>query len=170
MIGQRYGRLVAIEEMQPRKSLKVFKCICDCGNIIITQRANLRSGHTKSCGCLKKEMIGATAAAFVHGMATGKLSRTYMSWNAMKSRCRDVKNIGYLNYGGRGIVFCERWKKFANFLEDMGERPEGHSLDRIDNDGNYEPSNCKWSTRKEQSNNRRKRSCWKAGYIPKKTR
>lgn len=88
----------------------------------------------------------------IHGM---KGTPTYMSWMSMKSRCNNPNNVSYKNYGGRGITVCKRWYNFKNFYEDMGQKPNGLSLDRIDNDGNYEPSNCKWSTWVEQNNNKR---------------
>lgn len=88
-------------------------------------------------------------------MVTEKRKQAYNSWCQMKQRCFNPNCISYPNYGGRGIKICERWLKFENFYQDMGDRPEDKSLDRIDNDGNYEPNNCKWSTRKEQVNNRR---------------
>ena len=104
-----------------------------------------------------------------HGHSSGgKLSPTYISWHNMKQRCRDPGDTSYARYGGRGITFCERWLDFNNFLQDMGERPDGLTLDRLDNDGNYEPSNCRWATRKQQKP--RRATCF-AGHAldPKNT-
>lgn len=152
--GQRFGRLYVIEDTGKRDNNRciIYKCKCDCGNYTEVPIYRLRTGHTRSCGCLVK------TNGLKHGHSpNGKKSTSYISWYSMKQRCLNPNNRYYKYYGGRGITICERWMKFENFLEDMGERPKELSLDRIDNDGNYEPSNCKWSTRKEQQNNRRSR-------------
>jgi hypothetical protein len=119
---------------------------------------HLRGGRVKSCGCLRKEKVvenGRTNPSNLqHGMCG---SPTYISWENMRQRCDNPNATGWERWGGRGITLCERWDSFENFLADMGERPEGTTLDRIDNDGNYEPGNCKWSTSKEQQANTRPR-------------
>lgn len=108
----------------------------------------LQTNHTKSCGCFKKK-----GSQYAHGMCKTKV---YAVWACMKHRCSNPNAQGYKNYGGRGIRVCDRWQKFENFIEDMGFPPEGCSIDRIDNNGNYEPSNCRWATQKQQSSNHRK--------------
>ena len=148
MTGKRYGRLVAIER-DGSVELSFWKCVCDCGYIGTFHGQNLRSGYTKSCGCLHREIV-ATA---------GGASNTpeYETWWHMILRCHDEKQTGYRRYGGRGISVCDSWRNsFDAFFADMGPRPsDKHSIDRIDNDGNYEPSNCRWATKKEQSRNTR---------------
>jgi len=134
-----------------RGSIK-WKCLCACGNETIVRATNLHNGSTKSCGCLRKKTISKLKTT--HGLTQ---SPTYRSWSSMRTRCGNPNYVNADSYSGRGIKICDRWlNSFENFLEDMGERPIGTSLDRINVDGNYEPSNCRWATKKEQANNRRK--------------
>lgn len=150
---EKYNRLTIIKEVEPkiynRRTKKRFECKCDCNNLIIVFLEHLKNGHTKSCGCLRIEK----SSEIKHGHSNR--TQTYNSWAGMKQRCFYIKHKYYFNYGGRGITVCERWMNFSNFLEDMGERPKGTTLDRINPNGNYEPSNCRWATIEEQIKNRR---------------
>jgi hypothetical protein len=151
--GQRIGKLVAKRFGPNINGCTTWICQCDCGNETTVTTQNLRPKHTTSCGCVKKAVV-AKGANSSHGM---RRTRIYAGWRAMKDRCLNPNNHAYDRYGGRGITICERWMKFENFHQDMGDKPAGLTLDRIDNDGNYEPGNCKWSTPAEQARNRRKR-------------
>jgi hypothetical protein len=165
LIGKRFGRLVVTAYAGKDKRGHAFwRAVCDCGNIVAVKGNNLMWGHTKSCGCLQKEVCR-KLTVIKHGEARyGKKSKEYGIWIAMKQRCCNSKTLNYQRYGGRGITVCDRWKNsFANFLADMGRCPAGLSLDRIDNNGNYEPSNCRWATPKEQSNNRNPKGYLKVG-------
>ena len=159
LTNKKFGRLTAIENTGKRGSNNrfIWLCKCECGKYKEVNSKDLLRKHTKSCGCLNNEKRTQTGKSTkTHGHTCDrKQTLTYNSWMSMKYRCLNPKQKGYEYWGGRGITICERWMKFENFLEDMGERPEGMTLDRIDNDGNYEHSNCKWSTLKEQNNNRR---------------
>lgn len=152
MIGMVFGRLLVLErDGSDNYGKKKFKCQCNCGKITTVIGKSLRNQSTRSCGCLKADLLRRENPKSKHPM--------YTSWIQMKQRCFNKKAAKYPWYGGSGITVCDRWlESFDNFLEDMGERPEGMSLDRIDNLGNYCKENCKWSTPKEQSNNRRKRN------------
>lgn len=131
-------------------------CVCDCGTEKIVPATTLVQGKSRSCGCSTKLLQSISLTTHGHSRRRGKgFSKTYSSWHAMRCRCLNPKHKQYADYGGRGIRVHETWNKFENFLADMGERPEDKTLDRIDVDGNYEPGNCKWSTQKEQTANRR---------------
>ncbi len=158
LAGQKFGYLTVIERVPPAKGKTTsWVCRCDCGSekVCLVQMGSLVAGLTVSCGCHRKRLTKSINTK--HGFRGAKPERTYVSWQSMKDRCTNPNLPKWKNHGGRGVTFCARWEKFECFLEDMGIRPEGMSLDRINNDGNYEPSNCKWSTPSEQARNRRTR-------------
>jgi hypothetical protein len=129
----------------------MWLCQCDCGNEITLSSNPLQRGNTKSCGCLKPESIG--NAHRTHGMRN---TPEYDVWAGMRQRCTNPNHVGYANYGGRGITVCKRWDIFENFIADMGQRPNSnYTIDRIDNNGNYEPGNCQWLKSGDQQKNKR---------------
>lgn len=151
---KRFGRLIVLGRADNDCSGDVYwLCKCDCGKQTIVRSRSLRNSDTRSCGCLRKEIA---LTILTHGHTKNKKSsRTYNSWNTMVQRCTNPVNTHYHSYGGRGIVVCNRWMKFESFLEDMGERPIGCQIDRIDNDGNYCLSNCSWVIPRVNSRNKR---------------
>lgn len=151
LTGQRFGKLTVIgyggKRHRGKTPPQTWICRCDCGNIRRVDAGNLRAGFSKSCGCVH----------LTKNLDAKSYQPEYLAWHGLKGRCLNPANPCYRHYGGRGIQVCQRWlDSFDDFVADMGLRPsDKHSIDRKDNDGNYEPSNCRWATSKEQSQNRR---------------
>lgn len=153
VIGKKFSRWTVLKFSDSyKKRYPRLDCVCDCGSLRSVLTHSITKGISKSCGCLKKEID--KIKSLKHSMHKTK---EYSAWVAMKSRCNNSKWLYFNDYGGRGIKVCSQWEKsFINFFNDMGKKPSArHSLDRIDVNGNYEPSNCRWATQSEQNRNRR---------------
>ena len=150
--GKKFGRLIVLSRAENRAGRTAWSCRCDCGATTIVTGLSLVTGHTQSCGCFQRDAT--SLANSKHGFARGQAPE-YYAWKGMIRRCTDKNNKFYKNYGGRGIVVCREWMDVERFMADMGKRPDGCSLERVDNDKGYCPSNCRWATRKEQERNKR---------------
>lgn len=162
--GMRFGRLVAVSVAGTGKhGSALWNCRCDCGAYAVKTAMHLVRGCTKSCGCLRDELAG--THSLTHGHKSGHApSRTYVTWVSMISRCHGPNKDSYRYYGAAGIEVCDRWRKsFTDFLEDMGPRPDGMTIDRINGEENYRKENCRWATPSQQSVNKRQRQGTKSG-------
>jgi len=158
-IGERFGRLTVLRHEPGARCY----CQCSCGAFVSASRCHLKDRRTSSCGCLQREL--SSKRHLKHGHTRNGKTPEYRSWKSMWWRTRTKSGRTYRDYGSRGITVCDRWRDFENFLSDMGPRPAGKTIDRINNDGNYEPGNCRWATNRQQRENVRIPRNNKSGHV-----
>lgn len=178
--GRRYGRLLVLSMVYEAGKDAKARCACDCGSEKTITAYNLKSGNTESCGCLARERTAELNRALQRGVVMGEANRThgysrtptYTSWCDAKKRCYSPQNKRFAEYGGRGIGMCNSWRtSFDSFLQDMGERPKGMTLERLDVDKGYEPGNCIWATPAQQAQNTRANvATWESVRVMRKRR
>ncbi len=154
--GQVYGRLTLVRRLESVRNNSVWECVCECGSVIPVLGFCLGNGNTRSCGCLRDDMAGSQRRTHGQSRIGGRQNPTYMSWHCMINRCYNPHDKSFGHYNGRGITVCDEWRySFPAFVRDMGERPAGKTIERLNNDAGYSPGNCVWAGAIAQSSNKR---------------